>query len=397
MSIIGIVCEYNPFHLGHLHQINETKRHFGEDSVIICTMSGDFVQRGEAAFFTKHARAEAACRCGADIVIELPLPWSIASAEKFASGAIDILAAAGCTHISFGSESGDIEKLTTLAQYAASEKVRQNVKALYKCSAALPYAKVRQLAIEREVGDDAELLKKPNNILAVEYIKAIYNKKLSIIPYTVKRQGNDHDSIGLEGPKSASELRSMLEAGQSIEAYIPEAADEIYKRELEAGRYKQREKMDLVLMSRLLMLGEDVFDSLPDSGEGAGKRLYKTLREYSCVEDIAYHAATRPYPMARMRRMLMCAALGIGAEYAKASPPYMRVLALNTKGREYLRNMENSEIPIVTKPATVKSLDEYALKVFAAGASANDLFRLQFVTNGDKKPGEDWRKGPVIV
>ena len=92
MSIIGIVCEYNPFHLGHLHQIQETKRFFGEDSVIICTMSGDFVQRGEAAVYAKHARAEAACRCGADIVLELPLPWSIGSAERFASGAVDILA-----------------------------------------------------------------------------------------------------------------------------------------------------------------------------------------------------------------------------------------------------------------------------------------------------------------
>ena len=90
MNIIGIVCEYNPFHLGHLHQIKETKSHFGGDSVIICTMSGDFVQRGEAAVFTKHARAEAACRCGADIVIELPLPWCVSSAERFATASVEL-------------------------------------------------------------------------------------------------------------------------------------------------------------------------------------------------------------------------------------------------------------------------------------------------------------------
>ena len=397
MSIIGIVCEYNPFHLGHLHQISETKRHFGEDSVIICTMSGDFVQRGEAAFFTKHARTEAACRCGADIVIELPLPWSISSAEGFATGAIDILSAAGCTHISFGSESGDLDKLCKLARYAVSENVRQNVKALYKCSAALPYAKVRQLAIEREIGDDADLLSQPNNILAVEYIKANYNKKLALEPFTVKRIGNDHDGAGKAGPMSASQLRLMLERGEGIDEFIPEEAAQVYKREMEAGRMRNRTLLDTALMSRILMLNEASFEALPDGADGAGKRLYKTVREYTDIESIAYHAATRPYPMARMRRMLMCAALDVGAEYTKQLPPYMRVLALNEKGRSYIRSLEETSIPLVTKPATVRSLGPEAEKVFSIGARANDLFRLQFVTNSDKKPGEDWRKGPVIV
>lgn len=397
MNIIGIVCEYNPFHLGHLHQIQETKRHFGEDCVIICTMSGDFVQRGEAAFFTKHARAEAACRCGADIVIELPLPWSISSAETFASGAVDILSAMGCTDISFGSESGDIEKLSNLAHFALSENVRQNVKALYKCSAALPYAKVRQLAIERELGDDASLLTQPNNILAVEYLKAIYNKKLNIKPYTVKRIGNQHDGRGESGPLSASELRSFLDNGESIDAFIPSEAAQIYNREIASGRTRKKDILNIAIMSRLIMLDEYDFDAIPDGGEGAGRRLYKTLRQYSDIESIAYHAATRPYPMARMRRMLMCAALGVSSELTKSPPPYMRVLSFNQRGREYMRTLGETDIPILTKPANVKNYGVQAEKVFAIGASAHDLFRMQFVTNGDKKTGEDWRTGPVIV
>ena len=104
MNVIGIVCEYNPFHSGHLYMINESRRRLGEDSVTVCVMSGDFVQRGEAALYSKFARAEAACRCGADLVLELPLPWSVSSAEGFAEGAVSVLAAAGCTHLSFGSE-----------------------------------------------------------------------------------------------------------------------------------------------------------------------------------------------------------------------------------------------------------------------------------------------------
>jgi len=397
LSIFGIVCEYNPFHLGHLYQIQESRKMLGQDSVAVCVMSGDFVQRGEAAMFTKHARAEAACRCGADIVIELPLPWSLCSAEGFASAAVELLAAAGCTHISFGSESGDIDKLCTIAKYAASDTVRQNVKALYKCSAALPYAKVRQLAIEREIGEDADLLSKPNNILAVEYIKAIYNKKLDLIPVTVRRIGNGHDSRGEVGPRSASEIREMMEQGKDVSAYIPQEAFGVYEREMQEGRLRNSELMDLALMSRLRMLNEDTFDIIPDSADGAGRRLYKSLREHTSTYDVAYYAATRPYPFARMRRMLMCAALGISAELTKQSPPYMRVLAVNEKGREHLRTLDNTPIPLVTKPAAIKSLSDNAQKVFAAGASAHDLFRLQFVTNDDKKPGQDWRKGPVIV
>ncbi len=397
MNIIGIVCEYNPFHLGHLHQIQETKAHFEDDAVIICTMSGDFVQRGEAAVFTKFARAEAACRCGADIVIELPLPWSISSAEKFASGAVDILNAMGCTHISFGSECGNIDKLSNLAKYAASAETRKNIKAIYKCSAALPYAKVRQLAIEREVGEDAQLLSQPNNILAVEYLKAVINKKLDIKPITVKRIGNRHDGQGESGPRSASELREMLSRAENIDEYIPDEAALVFKKEIEQGRCFNKTVIEAAIISRLQMFDEAYFDALPDGGEGAGRRLYKSVREHTELYDIAYYAATRPYPFARMRRMLMCAALGISAELTKQAPPYMRVLAMNEKGRNYLHTLENTEIPLITKPAAVKSINTQAEKVFAVGASAHDLYRLQFVTNSDKKPGEDWRKGPIIV
>lgn len=397
MSIVGIVCEYNPMHLGHLYQIEESRKMLGNDSLVICVMSGDFVQRGEAALFQKHARAEAACRCGADIVLELPLPCSISSAEGFASAAVDILAAVGCTHISFGSESGDVTKLTALARYAASETLHRNVKALYRCSAAMPYAKVRQLAIEKEVGDDAELLSQPNNILAVEYLKAIIKNKYNIVPVTVKRIGNEHDGKGAQGPKSASELRELMLKGENVAKYVPEEAMKVYRREMEQGRMKNPAVMETAVLSRLRMFEQEYFDELPDAGEGAGRRLYKAVREYSSCYDIAYHAATRPYPMARMRRMLMCAALGINAQMAKLSPPYMRVLAVGEKGRAYLRELESPRIPLITKPAAVRELSSKAQEVFALGAYAHDLYCLQFITNDDKKAGGDWRKGPVIV
>ena len=113
MNICGIVCEYNPFHKGHLYQLEESKRRLGEETVTVGVMSGDYVQRGEPAIFSKFARAEAACRCGVNLVVELPLPWSLSSAEGFAAGAVAILSALGCTHLSFGSESGELEVMET--------------------------------------------------------------------------------------------------------------------------------------------------------------------------------------------------------------------------------------------------------------------------------------------
>ena len=126
MRSVGIVCEYNPFHRGHLYQLEESRRLCG-DALIVCVLSGDFVQRGEPALFTKFARAEAACRCGADLIVELPLPWCAASAERFASGAVSILASLGCEVLSFGSECGSFDTLRRLAEADTDGAVREAV------------------------------------------------------------------------------------------------------------------------------------------------------------------------------------------------------------------------------------------------------------------------------
>lgn len=181
MNIAGIVCEYNPFHSGHLHQLAETRRALGADTLTVCVMSGDFVQRGEAAVFSKFARAEAACRAGAGLVLELPLPWCLSSAEGFAEGAVSLLAAVGCTHLSFGSESGDVETLQTLAREILAPDTQREITAQLQRSPELSYAMARERVLTEKLGECGSLLSQPNNILAVEYLKAIY-KKLSHYP-----------------------------------------------------------------------------------------------------------------------------------------------------------------------------------------------------------------------
>lgn len=398
MNIAGVVCEYNPFHSGHLYQLDETRRALGEDTLTVCVMSGDFVQRGEAAAFSKFARAEAACRAGAGLVLELPLPWCLSSAEGFAMGAVSLLAAVGCTHLSFGSESGDVETLQTLAREILDPDTRREITTLLQCSPELSYAMARERVLTKKLGECGTLLAQPNNILAVEYLKAIYKNDYPITPITVKRIGSGHDKAGEQGPKSASELRQMMETGADISEYIPEAALSVYRREREAGRGRDKAVLETALLSRLRMLDRDVYESLPDSGDGAGARLWKAVREESTLEDIAQAARTKRYPLARMSRMLLCAALGVSAEYTKLLPPYARVLAADTAGCAYLREIGGkSAVPVLTKPAAVRRMDGSAAKVFALGASAHDVYTLQNVTNSDKKCGRDWRTGPVIV
>lgn len=398
MNIAGIVCEYNPFHSGHLHQLAETRRALGADTLTVCVMSGDFVQRGEAAVFSKFARAEAACRAGVSLVLELPLPWCLSSAEGFAEGAVSLLAAVGCTQLSFGSESGDVETLQTLAREILAPDTQREITAQLQHSPELSYAMARERVLTEKLGECGSLLSQPNNILAVEYLKAIYKKTYPITPVTVKRIGSGHDKAGEQGPKSASELRGLMETGADISEYIPEAALSVYRRERAAGRVQNKAVLETALLSRLRMLDRAVYESLPDGGDGAGARLWKAVREESTLEDIAQSARTKRYPLARMRRMLLCAALGVSAEYTKTLPPYARVLAADSAGCAYLREIDGkSAVPVLTKPAAVRRLDGSAAKVFALGASAHDVYTLQNVTNSDRKCGQDWRNRPAIV
>ena len=312
--------------------------------------------------------------------------------------AASLLAAVGCTQLSFGSERGAVETLQTLAREILDPDTQREIAAQLQRSPELSYAMARERVLTEKLGECGSLLSQPNNILAVEYLKAIYKKTYPITPVTVKRIGSGHDKAGEQGPKSASELRGLMETGADISEYIPEAALSVYRRERAAGRGRDKAVLETALLSRLRMLDRNVYESLPDGGDGAGARLWKAVREESTLEDIAQAARTKRYPLARMRRMLLCAALGVSAEYTKTLPPYARVLAADSAGCAYLREIDGkSAVPVLTKPAAVRRLDGGAAKVFALGASAHDVYTLQNVTNSDKKCGRDWRYGPVIV
>ena len=394
---VGIVCEYNPFHTGHLYHMEQSRQLY-EDAVIICCMSGDFVQRGEAAVMSKYARAEAACRCGADVVFELPLPWCLSSAETYARGAVSILAAAGCKGLSFGAESERQEDLVDLASCLLEEKTKRRILSLMRTNDSLSYVKARQNILRECCGEKALLALQPNNILAIEYLKVLSEAYPEIRPCVITRQGAEHDSMSMDTMLSAKMLRSMLQKGKRIEHYLPPASMEILDRESNAGRISSPVAMEPLIRSRLYQVREEEFDLLPDAGDGAGRRLYHMLREGRTLNETVELATTKRYTMARMRRILLSAVLDIRAEHTKSLPPYIRLLACNEKGRAYLaKEKKKMELPLITKPAMVKKLDHDAMEIFSLGSSAHDLFMLQNFHNQGISLGEDWKTGPFIV
>lgn len=236
MKVIGIVGEYNPFHFGHAYHIEESRKAAGEDSAVVCVMSGDFVQRGESALYSKFARAEAACRSGADLVLELPLPWSLSSAEGFARGALGILGNLGIVDtLSFGSECGSADALSRTAELLLKPETDERIRRELKENEGISFAAARQHALAHFDGDLALLLESPNNILGVEYIKAIYEQSLDITPVTVMRLGAGHDAHGDALPRSASEIRRRIKAKNDADGDIPAAALEVYERERRLG------------------------------------------------------------------------------------------------------------------------------------------------------------------
>ena len=400
MSVIGIVGEYNPFHYGHKYHIEQTKKLLGEDAPVVCVMSGDFIQRGEAAVYSKFARAEAAVKCGADLVLELPAPWALSSAENFAKGAVGLLGALGVvTHLSFGSECGEVAPLEKLAETLIDPIMIKEIKNVMAEDDTISFAMARERAVEKRVGELASQLELPNNILAVEYIKAIYNLRLELIPVTVQRFGSGHDAVSESGPRSASELRTRLSRGMDITDSVPPEAAEIYAREDNLGRGPvMMEQLESAIISRLRMLSLEDFARLPDAGAGLGNRLASACREESGLDAIAAAAKSKRYALSRIRRMLMCAAIGITAEMAEDIPPYARVLAANERGCALLKEIGGaSKIPVLTKPAAVKELSKECQQLFELGSKAHDLFVLGYTAKEERKGGLDYRTSPKII
>ena len=388
--VAGVICEFNPFHKGHQYLL-DTVRQKGADT-IVCAMSGNFVQRGDVAIADKLTRAEMAVRCGADLIFELPTPWAMATAETFARGGVELLALAGCDTVACGSECGDIEALEQVVNVLTDDNIMLTTKRYL--DSGLSYARARQLAVEERLGDLGQLLAQPNNTLAVEYGKAIRQLEVDIKLFTVPRIGALHDGETVGEIASASYLRELLKSGKSVDQYVPDAGMAVLRDAIRQGEQLVDIKLcERAILSRLRTMTETEFARYDRGGEGLYHRVYGAVQQATTLEEVLTLSKTKRYPMARLRRMVLSAWLGMDETPGKV--PYLRVLAANEQGRKHLRVLQKQGVSVLTKAADVSKLGSEAEKLFQEECARTDQFELCKLN--PQPAGADWRLTPKML
>ena len=375
MKVLGIVAEYNPFHNGHLYHLRTSKALIGADCVV-AVMSGNFTQRGEPAVFDKWARTQMALLCGVDLVIELPAPYAMGSAEYFAYGAVKLLDSLGAVSVlSFGSESGQLESLKQIASIILEEP--QYYKAAlkeYLCVGnSFPAARQKALSAylkaRQEKDSLSDALNSPNNILAVEYLKALMRLDSKITPQTISRIGNDYRSAELTGEiSSATSIRELLAttdwntAKELLTPSMPLSCLDIIEHEMELGRGPVfPSDFASTILSKLRSMSVDEISALPYMEEGLENRIRVAAEKAGTYDELLDQICTRRYPITRIQRILFSLLIGLTNDSFEAfngagGPAYIRILGFNNTGRSLLSAIKGeTKLPVITKTADFKN------------------------------------------
>lgn len=418
MNVIGIIAEYNPFHNGHAYQIAHVKKNLHADYIVVAA-SGDYVQRGEPALLDKYTRARMALSSGADLVLELPVLWSTASAELFADAGISLFEKTGCVNgICFGAESGDLALLRRIADVLADEPTDLKASLKYNLKSGSTFPKAREAALlsyfSGSAGQDgalpvsaealASLLASPNNILALEYLKALRRRASSITPYLLKREGAAyHETSILSGasaiPASASAIRHTLFAdaagacGNSADRASEDSADGILRHAMpqEALAILQDYRADFPLLCAddfsgilgylLLSSSATQLARTADSSPEFANRMQNQLPYYTSFSSFASRLKSKEMTLTRINRILLHSILGItSSDYACGNAldkiPYLRILGFRKSAAPLLAALKASAaVPLITRSSqTLKLLSPDAMRVFEHDVFAGNLY-----------------------
>ena len=366
MARVGIIAEFNPLHTGHCFLLNAARRL----GTVTAVLSGNFVQRGDTAIAEKRVRARAALLCGADIVLEMPVCYSMSSAQSFALHGVSALKAAGCDTVMFGSECGDINMLMAAADILSSDVYKENLKKHLKTG--MTFAAARERAADIGGG----LLSGANNNLAIEYITAAKSIGADFKFITVKRQGAQHDSnTASDGYVSASLLRKQLLAGNAefCREYIPENVISLF---LSDG-IADIKRIETAVLAVLRAKTAEELKNLPDLSEGIENKLFSAIRVATSLEELYNTVKVKRYTHARIRRLALSAFLDIDSTFFMKAPPYVRVLGFSKKGEEQLKGqIGRCDPPLVMRAEEIKALGGDALKLFETECRATDIYSL---------------------
>jgi predicted nucleotidyltransferase len=360
---ISIICEYNPFHKGHLRQINAIRELYG-DSVIVSLMSGNFVQRGDIALFPKNVRAESAVASGADLVLELPYPYSSGSAEYFARAAVSILndmKTIDC--LCFGSECGNLEHLDTIAERLLSADFTDKLNALLTAhrSDNVSFNKVRENLYKSTYNADFVIM--PNDILAVEYLKALKILGGKIKPLIIKRIGG----------YSASRSRDAYNCGNYdlFREMIPAEAVKIYETNTNTASLDNLERYILTTFRQMPV---ERLREFADITDGMDYRIKKAAANATSLDMFLDSCKTKKYSNSKIHRMILNCLLNTTEKMLKAKPLYTNILALNNKGAAFLKTVKTSDISLITKPSYYNRCSHDVILQYSHALNADTLY-----------------------
>jgi len=412
MRILGIVAEYNPFHNGHFHHIQKSKE-IAESDYTVCVMSGNFIQRGLPALVNKWSRTKMALSNNIDLVIELPVYYSLSSAEQFAFASVSILDSLGIVDsICFGSECGNVEILDGIAK-TLTEEPEEFKKALVKhLDTGVSFPSARTLALKdcmecHSSNTLTDTISQPNNILGIEYIKALKKLKSKIKPFTIKRFKTDYNSTEPHTEiASATAIRKIISEDdfEMVKRVMPTSAFEILKNEIDQGRGPiLPEAFETAILTQLRRTDIKSLANNLDVSEGIENRIKKASLSSGSLAELLVKIKTKRYTLTHIQRIIMCNLLGINKEdselfNANGGPQYIRILGFNSKGKELLSKIKSSSLPLVTAPHDfLKDCNPVQSKMLNADITATDIFCLGYPDKSQRKASQDFYQKIISV
>lgn len=369
MQNVGIIAEFNPFHNGHKYLID----HFKQNNNIICVMSGNYVQRGDTAIFSKFDRCRAALKNGADLIIDLPTPWAMSSSQNFALGGVSILKSIGITDkIVFGSECGNISALNTVASNMRTAEFDSILK--QKMSSGITYARALKLTLNDINRELSGIIDSPNNTLGIEYINAAKKLNFTVEFDTEKRFGAGHNSLEINENVSATLLRKEILNNNYdfIKNYIPSNLfDDIKKCPV-----SDINRLELSILSSLRS-DIDSIKNIPDLSEGIENRIINAVKTSVSLSELQNKIKTKRYTLSKVRRLIISAYLKQTNEFFMTEPPYIRVLGFNKKGEKLLSEIrQKSSKPVIVRYSDIPQDNDICKNLWEFECIASDLYAL---------------------